>query len=543
MKVYANLRILIPYIRRTKIYLIFGFIGIILVSAIVAPLPYLIGKVLDILLINNIKFTDVQGVLLLIITIYSIKFLVNISYQYFFVKLQQNIVNEIKMDIVEKLIDAPLSFINKREKGYVLSRIGEVQQIGAIFSPTIITSFVSVFEIIFCFITMLYINVKLTLIAATIVPGYFTISKVISKKITKNTIIVQENMANLNADIFETLNGIEEVKLLNGKQTQLNKIFLKTKMVIKSAIKQNLSMIAFIQSLSFVSDIVNVGILALAGAFIIRGEITVGVYTTFSIYINKILGVTQSVGTFEITIKPVCATIERIKEFLFVNLESKKDASILKESISEIFFENVSFGYKNNKLFINKVSNRFSEGDRILLLGDNGSGKTTFIKLLVGLYDPIEGNILVNGENMRGLNKEDIRKKVGIVSQDIFLFKGSVLDNILFGVDGKNRKDVVDLLEKFKLIDYINRLPNGLDTEITENGVGISGGQAQIIAFIRAIIKEKDILILDEATSNLEQDACKKIISILSENELYKMLFIISHQDYEYKFVNKIIRF
>lgn len=152
MKIYANLKILIPYIRRSKIYLILGFIGIVLVSAIVAPVPYLIGKVLDILLINNVKFIDVQGILLLILTIYSIKFIINISYQYLFAKLQQNIVNEIRMDIVERLIDAPLSFINKREKGYILSRIGEVQQIGAIFSPTIITSFVSVFEIIFCFV-------------------------------------------------------------------------------------------------------------------------------------------------------------------------------------------------------------------------------------------------------------------------------------------------------------------------------------------------------------------------------------------------------
>ena len=543
MKIYANLKILIPYIKKSKIYLVLGLAETIFVSAIVAPVPYLIGKVLDTLLINNITFSDIKGVLLSILTIYVVKFLLNISYQYFFARLQQNIVNEIRMDIIERLIDAPLSFINKREKGYILARIGEVQQIGARFSPTIITSLVSIFEIIFCFAMMVCINVKLTLIAVIIVPGYFAISKAISKKITKNTILVQENIANLNADMFETLNGIEEVKLLNGKQTQLNKIFLKIKMVIKSSIKQSLSMVAFIQSISFVSDLVNLGVLALAGVFIISGEITVGVYTAFSIYINKILGVTQSVGTFEITIKPVCATIERVKELLFADLETRKDAGTLKEDISEIFFEDVSFGYKSNKVFINKITYRFSEGDRVLLLGGNGSGKTTFIKLLVGLYEPVEGNIFINGENMRKLNKEDIRKKVGIVSQDIFLFKGSVLDNILFGVDGKNRKDVENLLEKFELKDYINHLPNGLDTEIAQNGTGISGGQTQIIAFIRAIIKEKDILILDEATSNLDQDTCKRIISILSENELYKMLFIISHQNYEYIFVNKTIKF
>ena len=389
MKIYANLKILIPYIKKSKIYLVLGLAETIFVSAIVAPVPYLIGKVLDILLINNITFSDIKGILLSILTIYVVKFLLNISYQYFFARLQQNIVNEIRMDIVERLIDAPLSFINKREKGYILARIGEVQQIGAIFSPTIITSLVSIFEIIFCFAMMVCINVKLTLIAVIIVPGYFAISKAISKKITKNTILVQENIANLNADMFETLNGIEEVKLLNGKQTQLNKIFLKIKMVIKSSIKQSLSMVAFIQSISFVSDLVNLGVLALAGVFIISGEITVGVYTAFSIYINKILGVTQSVGTFEITIKPVCATIERVKELLFADLETRKDAGTLKENISEIFFEDVSFGYKSNKVFINKITYRFSEGDRVLLLGGNGSGKTTFIKLLVGLYEPV----------------------------------------------------------------------------------------------------------------------------------------------------------
>lgn len=543
MKTYANLKILIPYIKRSKIYLISGLLGIILMSAIVAPVPYLIGRVLDILLLNNVTFTDVQGILLLILSIYFAKFLINISYQYFFAKLQQNIVNEIRMAIVERVIDAPLNFINKREKGYILSRIGEVQQIGAVFSPTIITSFVSVFEIIFCFGMMLCINVKLTLMAVIIIPGYFSISKLISKKITKTTILVQENTAKLNADMFETLNGIEEVKLLNGKKTQLRKIFLKTKIVINCAIKQSLSMVAFIQSISFASDLVNVGVLALAGIFIINGEITVGIYTAFSIYINKILGVTQSVGTFEITIKPVCATIGRIKEFLFADLETKEDANALKENINEIFFENVSFGYEKDKIFINKISYKFYKGDRILLSGNNGSGKSTFIKLLVGLYEPIEGNIFFNSHNLKALNKEDVRKKIGIVSQDIFLFKGSVLDNILFGVDNKNRNDVVTLLEKFDLIDYINRLPNGLDTEITQNGVGISGGQAQIIAFIRAIIKEKDILILDEATSNLDQDTCKKIMTILGENELYKILFIISHQNYKYKFVNKTICF
>lgn len=543
MKIYNNLKILVPYIKKSKIYLIFGIIGILIASAIVAPVPYFIGRVLDILVKENVRFSNIKNTLILILVIYFAKFLINMIYQYLFAKLQQKIVNEIRLDMVESILDAPLSFINKREKGYILSRIGEVQQIGAIFSPTIITSFVGIFEMLFCFIMMMSINIKLTLVALIIVPGYFTLSKVISKKITKYTVKMQEDSANLNADMFETLNGIEEVKLLNGKQIQLKKVYFKIQTLIRSAIKQSLSMVAFIQSISFASDLVTVGILALAGIFIINGEITIGVYTAFSLYIGKLLEVTQSVGTFEITIKPVCATIERAKEFLFSDLEARKDSKNLNENIQEVLFENVSFGYENNNIVINKMTQKFVEGDKVLLLGENGSGKTTFVKLLVGLYEPLKGQILINGHSIGELCKDDIRKRVGFVSQEVFLFKGTVIENILFGVDGKNRNDVSILLEKFDLTDYIERLPNGLDTQISQNGVGISGGQAQIIAFVRAVIKNKDILILDEATANLDQNTCKKIMSILTNYKLCRILFVISHQKIEEKNFNRIVRF
>lgn len=161
MKTYTNLKILFPYIKKSKRYLIFGIMGILIASAIVAPVPYFIGNVLDVLVKENVTFSDIKNTLILISAIYFVKFLINMSYQQSFAKLQQKIVNEIRLDMVKSILDAPLSFINKREKGYILSRIGEVQQIGAIFSPTIITNFVGIFEMLFCFMMMMSINVKL----------------------------------------------------------------------------------------------------------------------------------------------------------------------------------------------------------------------------------------------------------------------------------------------------------------------------------------------------------------------------------------------
>lgn len=541
MKNYLNLKILLPYIKKSKVYFVMGILGMIFVSAITAPIPYYIGEVLDIVVMNNASFQNIQRILLLILGIYVLKFSANIVYQFFFTKLQQNIVNNIRITMIEKIIDAPLHVISCKENGYILSRIGEVQQIGAIFSPTILSSFAGIFEIGFCLVMMFSINVKLSIIAVLILPIYYVISKFIARKITETTIRLQEDAAKLNGNIYETLNGVEEIKLLNMKIVQLKKIGKKVKAMVESAINQSLAMIGFIQGISLASDLVTIGVLALAGFLIIKGEITIGIYTAFSLYIGKILGVTQSVGTFEVTIKPICATINRIKEFLDLESELPDNPKKFTQRIEKVSFQNVSFGYDEKNLVLSNFTETFVDDDRVLLIGKNGSGKTTLIKLLTGLYNPNKGEILFNDIRYSEISKTEIRERIGIVSQNIFLFKGSVAENILFGAKEKTEIDINNLIKKFKLDDYISSLPERLHTNIIQDGLGVSGGQAQIIAFLRAVIGEKDILILDEATSNMDRETSRKIVNILGENKLCKIIFVISHQQFEYKFINKIV--
>jgi ATP-binding cassette subfamily C protein len=175
------------------------------------------------------------------------------------------------------------------------------------------------------------------------------------------------------------------------------------------------------------------------------------------------------------------------------------------------------------------------------LKGENGSGKTTLIKLLLGLYQPTSGKIAVNGLNTAELNCDSLRQRVGIVSQNIFLFRGTVLNNILYGQSEKSRQDVQNLIEQLDLQEYVGRLANGLDTEISQNTSGVSGGQSQIIAFIRALLSQKDVIILDEPISSVDAETRNLIVHILDKREYDGILIVISHQTEGMEFLKKVI--
>ena len=168
----------------------------------------------------------------------------------------------------------------------------------------------------------------------------------------------------------------------------------------------------------------------------------------------------------------------------------------LNSKIQSIKIENLAFKYNENAKNVLKSFNlEINKGDKVLIRGENGSGKSTFIKLLLGLYSPSKGKISYNNIDSSLINNKSLREKISIVSQNIFLFRGTVLDNILYGQVQKNREDVEILIENLNLREYINRLPKGLDSEISQNTAGISGGQSQVIAFIRAMLSNKDVMI------------------------------------------------
>ena len=295
-------------------------------------------------------------------------------------------------------------------------------------------------------------------------------------------------------------------------------------------------------NITFINNFGSLLVLLIAGILILKGEFTVGLYTSFSLYITKVFSSIQGIGTMGTMIKPVCLSIERVYELLDMDDENSGKDKNLNEEIKSIKLENVAFKYKNNtKNVLNNINFEIIKGEKVLIKGENGSGKSTIIKLLLGLYNPVEGRILCNNIDMSMINTKSLRERIGIVSQSIFLFKGTVLANILYGQTKKKLKDVEELIKKLGLQEYINRLPKALDTEITQNNSGISGGQAQVIAFIRVILSNKDVIILDEPISNVDVETRDLILGILRDKDFNGTLIVVSHVIEGMDFLNRVI--
>ncbi|MUG45461.1 ABC transporter ATP-binding protein [Paenibacillus woosongensis] len=539
---YRNLLFLWPYLKQSKYKFMTGMIGMGLSSLLITPIPYLIGYSIDNIILMNKGYLDLLKIALLMAIIYIAGYMVNIGYSYIFSKVQYEVVNKIRVSTVESVIDAPLAFHNKHDKGYTLGRISESSSLGVLFSPSFLGTVTGIFDFIFSLFVMFQLSSTLTFTTLIIIPLYFIISRQASRKISESTTRVYESSAQLNGEVFETLNGIEEIKLLVGKDTQIQKLNRKLESMIKSLLKQSLNFVFFVQNIILSNNLVTTFVLFISGILILNNDLTIGIYTSFSLYLSKLLATTQAFGSIEVTLKPVCVSISRIKGILETENENMAGARGFDESISTIRFKEVSFKYEAGKEWvIQNMDFELETGDRVLLRGLNGSGKTTLIKLITGLYKPVQGQIMMNEQDYSLLDINSIRKRIGIVSQSIFLFKGTVADNILFGQTGKTIDDVIATAQKYNLMGYLEKLPKGLNTEISQNGFGVSGGQTQVIAFLRAVLVHRDLIILDEATSNLDIDTKDLIAGILNAEQLCHILIVISHQAEQYDYINKVI--
>lgn len=532
-----------PFIKKYRLILIAGITGIIVSSVLATPIPYLIGHLLDKVLMGNKSYHDLYLYIGIIAALYLLQYAVSLVSKNLFVRINNSVVNEMRYSVMEKVIDLPMSYLSSTEKGYVQSRISECSSVGSIFSPGIVSMFLSIADALLAIVTMFAINYKIAFAVLVLTPVFFFSTKVSTKGFMKNTQGMMESSAVLNGECFEIINGIEDIKVLNGKKNHLAKFKTKISEMVKYSVKQSRSMILFVGNISLINNAGTLLILLLSGILILKGQFTVGLYTSFSLYIAKVFASTQGLATLGTTLKPVCLSIERIYELLDMKDENSGRNKILDSDIETIEFNRVGFRYKEDLPDVFKeISFQLEKGDKVRVEGENGSGKTTLIKLLLGLYQPTSGTITINGIDVATVNCDSLRQRIGIVSQNIFLFRGTVLDNILYGQNAKKRKDVQTLIGQLGLQDYMGRLAKGLDTEISQDTSGVSGGQAQIIAFIRALLSEKDVIVLDEPISNVDAETRKLILQILKKRDYGGILIVISHQSEGMEFLSKVIK-
>lgn len=531
-----------PFIKKHILVFVAGIIGMLLGSIISTPVPYIIGIIMDKVLIAKKGYNQLYYYIVIIAVLYVLRYVISIVSNYMFAKINNLVVNELRCTVMDKVMELPMSYLANTEKGYVQGRIGECSSVGSVFSPSYVNIILSLTDAILALVTMFAINYKLSIVVLILTPLFFFSAKMSLGNFMKNTHEMLEYNATLNGECFEIINGIEDIKILNGKSSHLKKFNDKLSKFVKSSLKQSKSMIIFMGNITFINNFASLLVLLVAGILILKGQFTIGLYTSFSLYIAKVFSSVQGIGSMGTMIKPVCLSIERLYELLDMEDENSGKNLYLNEEIKSIKLQDIAFKYKSNtKNVLNNINFEINNGEKVLIKGENGSGKSTIIKLLLGLYTPVEGKILCNDIDMAMINNKSLRERIGIVSQSIFLFKGTVLDNILYGQTEKKLKDVEELIKKLGLQEYINRLPKGLATEITQNTSGVSGGQAQVIAFIRVILSNKDVIILDEPISNVDVETRDLILDILRDKDFEGTLIVVSHVIEGMDFINRVI--
>ncbi|MGO4528374.1 ABC transporter ATP-binding protein [Paenibacillus sp. 2TAF8] len=531
-KMFSNLMYLRPYLEGSRLLLILSFGALAMVSLIAMPIPLITGKIIDNLSSSQGTTYFLYQQVIIIICLHVIRYVLSLFGKYYIVKAGTRASNELRMKMIGHTVDMPMEFIDKHDKGYLMSRISESGSIGSLFSPSVINILIGVLDGVISVILLVRIHWKLSLIVLAIIPLYVVVTVWYSRRMSDSTRKVSESSAEMAGVMFETLNGIEEIKVQGAKQRYISRICTKTDQVITAILRQNRNINGYMESSSLLSSLSGAIVLLFSGIMILGKTLTLGEYVSFTGYLAKVLGNVQAVATFGVTINPIMVSIDRVREYMDNKDEEFGRRMVLSEPIHSVNIHNISYAYiseNEKRSVLDQLNVNLFTGDIVILNGANGSGKTTFVKLLLGLYPVNKGTILYNGMDISCLKLSDLRRRVSYISQKTYLFQGTILDNILPNAQPQQLVHLRALLVKYQLQPFISDFPNELHTEIAHGGANLSGGQRQMIAFLRTVLANKEMVILDEPTANMDAVMKSRVIQMIENESFYTILVVISH--------------
>ena len=384
------------------------------------------------------------------------------------------------------------------------------------------------------FVILLSVNVPLTLLIFLMLPALLVTTYIFSGKLKKTFSDCRWQLGEINAQTEDSLLGMRVVQsfanedIENEKFSRGNLTFLRLKK------KQYKVMAGFHITTRLMDGIMNIIVVVAGALYLGQGRITAGQFLSYLLYVNMLLAAIRRLVEFTEQFQRGMTGIERFQEIMDAPLEIRdsKDARPLHHVKGEIRFEDVSFRYKDAEgdEILSHVNLTVPAGQNVALVGPSGSGKTTMCNLIPRFYDVSGGRILIDGQDVKGLQLKSLRGAIGMVQQDVYLFSGSVMDNIVYGRPGASREDVMLAARLAGAHDFIMALPDGYDTHVGERGVKLSGGQKQRISIARVFLKDPPILLLDEATSALDNESERLVQKSLEELAKGRTTLTIAHR-------------
>lgn len=431
------------------------------------------------------------------------------------------------------VIDLPMNFFGTRQVGEIVSRFNDASKIREAISSATLTVMIDTIMAIVGGIILYIQSPKLFL--TCFIPIFFYLILVISFKnrlenVNRN---VMEDNSKLTSYLVESIEGIETVKAFNGERnvnSETEKRFIKyIKSVFKYGYSNNLQ--GAIKSL--IKGIFGIVVIWIGAAYTIKGEITIGTLISFNALLAYFIEPIERMINLQPQLQSAIVAADRLGEILDLNTEKdiNEDKKINpKTLLGSISFKNVDFRYGSRQLILKNINMNINPGEKIALVGESGSGKTTIAKILMNFYNIEKGEVTLNNYNIKDINKEVLREKIAYISQESFFFSGTIKENLEFANSEATYEDMIEVCKKAQIHDYINNTPTRYDTLLEEKGSNLSGGQRQRLAIARALLKKPEILIMDEATSNLDSITEKAIENTIEECTKNVTTIIIAHR-------------
>lgn len=482
---------------------------------------------------GSIDFDKIGKILLFLLGVYLISALCSFVQGWIMSGITQKICFRFREDISKKINRMPMKYFESRTVGEVLSRItNDVDTLGQGLNQSVTQLITSITTIIGILIMMLTISPLMTLIAVVILPVSGILISIVVKHSQKYFVAQQKYLGKINGQVEEVYSGHNIVKAFNKEEDMLKEFDETNGILFQSAWKSQFLSGMMMPIMNFVGNLGYVGVAVVGGIQVINGNIEVGDIQSFIQYVKSFTQPISQMAQVSNMLQSTAAAAERVFEFLGEEEEDLVAEQPVKLDHVEgnVTFEHVKFGYHPDKIIVNDFNCKVEPGQMVAIVGPTGAGKTTMVKLLMRFYDVNAGSIKVDGHDLREFNRADLRENFGMVLQDTWLFKGTIMENIRYGRLDATDEEVIAAAKAAHAHHFITTLPGGYNMELNEDASNVSQGQKQLLTIARAILADNPVLILDEATSSVDTRTEERIQKAMNNLMKGRTSFVIAHR-------------